>query len=1047
MTEATAIVGDNVNKCWFGNSQLLPIFLFQKALLFKSKVQLKARGRTVDAKNDLIIMVMSMGLVEGTEVTIIAEGLDEKEAVKALKELIESDANEAYRKWNEFVEEKKKKEAERKRLEEIRRAERLERLKKYTDDENILAKVDEVAFDQEDLKNLLNTYPREIYLCANRFIIPLNRRNRTYIGIGKAVAVIRKKEPVDFSFYNIEFKNIAFDDDYKKLLSKKIPRVKKSVKASETITTPKVPDYSKCDKDSGVDSMKRKERCSLLMADGAQVRNIDDLKAHFNLGAVVKHFKEGKLLTWLDERYYDDEAAAVKEISLNDEDLEQKLCAVFGIEPPEEVVRRAERLNRLKQYTTDKNILANVDKVAFDQEDLADLLDEGVDEIYLCANRFVIPLRMKNKSYIGVGEAVAIIGNNKPADFAKLGIKFKNVALGDAYQKQSADNSTLPVIATPTKQDDDSKIETPEIKEEIKTTVKNFNTACAVSFAQMAKKFTSTIKLNAKNKTVDGKSILRLMTISWGKSNKVTVIANGSDAKEAVDALKKLIDSGFPNASTDINIYSEINFTIGKDLQESQSAILWQKANTFKSEIQLRGKDKSGNTQIVNVKNIRELMTANFNVGEEFTLAAEGEDAKQTVTALKKLIDSGFPESSAKGSNCAATNVTIGNLNRTSGDSAAVFVQVAKKFKSKILLRANGGFVEGKGLLSVVSMGFVKGAEIIILAEGEDARQSVTALKKLIDSGFPESSAKGGNCAATNVTIGNMNNSDDSAIAFVQTAKKFKATIWLKKNQEFTGGFIEGKNLLSVIDYGFSSGDEVDIVAEGSDAKKAVEALKNLIESGFPAPSVKENEICAAAITTIKGEVQNYGGACYLLIETAKKFKATILLKTLSVYMRSDYWGGKDGRHSISSEFVDVKNDLMGLVLGEDAEIKIIAEGSDAIQAVSAIKSIIDSNFRGAPDKNTGMNRATMVMATTVITNLTGICARPASVFVQKASSFKSKIQLKAKGKTVDAKSILMIMSMGLVRGTVITIVADGPDAQEAVKALKEIVDNQFYRS
>ena len=52
----------------------------------------------------------------------------------------------------------------------------------------------------------------------------------------------------------------------------------------------------------------------------------------------------------------------------------------------------------------------------------------------------------------------------------ELGIKFKNVALGDAYQKQSADNSTLPVIATPTKQDDDSKIETPEIKEEIKTT-------------------------------------------------------------------------------------------------------------------------------------------------------------------------------------------------------------------------------------------------------------------------------------------------------------------------------------------------------------------------------------------------------------------------------------------------------------------------------------------------------------------------------------------------------------------------------------------------
>ena len=57
---------------------------------------------------------------------------------------------------------------------------------------------------------------------------------------------------------------------------------------------------------------------------------------------------------------------------------------------------------------------------------------------------------------------------------------------------------------------------------------------------------------------------------------------------------------------------------------------------------------------------------------------------------------------------------------------------------------------------------------------------------------------------------------------------------------------------------------------------------------------------------------------------------------------------------------------------------------------------------------------------------------------------FKSKVQIKAKGKTVDAKSILMIMSMGLVKGTEITIVADGPDEADAVKALKELVESKF---
>ena len=55
-----------------------------------------------------------------------------------------------------------------------------------------------------------------------------------------------------------------------------------------------------------------------------------------------------------------------------------------------------------------------------------------------------------------------------------------------------------------------------------------------------------------------------------------------------------------------------------------------------------------------------------------------------------------------------------------------------------------------------------------------------------------------------------------------------------------------------------------------------------------------------------------------------------------------------------------------------------------------------------------------MTEATTTIENRAGIHARTASLFVQTASKFKSKIQIRAKGKTVDAKSILMIMSMGV---------------------------------
>ena len=85
-----------------------------------------------------------------------------------------------------------------------------------------------------------------------------------------------------------------------------------------------------------------------------------------------------------------------------------------------------------------------------------------------------------------------------------------------------------------------------------------------------------------------------------------------------------------------------------------------------------------------------------------------------------------------------------------------------------------------------------------------------------------------------------------------------------------------------------------------------------------------------------------------------------------------------------------------------------------------------------------------MTEATVTIENKTGIHARPASVFVQTAAKFKSKVQIKAKGKSVDAKSILMIMSMGLVKGTEITIAADVEDEAAAVQALKDLVVSKF---
>ena len=78
------------------------------------------------------------------------------------------------------------------------------------------------------------------------------------------------------------------------------------------------------------------------------------------------------------------------------------------------------------------------------------------------------------------------------------------------------------------------------------------------------------------------------------------------------------------------------------------------------------------------------------------------------------------------------------------------------------------------------------------------------------------------------------------------------------------------------------------------------------------------------------------------------------------------------------------------------------------------------------------------------IENKTGLHARPASMFVQAANKFQSKIKISAKGKTVDAKSILMIMSLGLTQGTELTISAEGPDAADALAALTKLIEDKF---
>ncbi len=85
-----------------------------------------------------------------------------------------------------------------------------------------------------------------------------------------------------------------------------------------------------------------------------------------------------------------------------------------------------------------------------------------------------------------------------------------------------------------------------------------------------------------------------------------------------------------------------------------------------------------------------------------------------------------------------------------------------------------------------------------------------------------------------------------------------------------------------------------------------------------------------------------------------------------------------------------------------------------------------------------------MVSGVVTVNNSVGLHARPATFFIQRANSFKSSVWVEKEDRRVNAKSLLGVLSLGIVKGTEITIIADGTDEDEAVKTLINIIESNF---
>ncbi len=89
-------------------------------------------------------------------------------------------------------------------------------------------------------------------------------------------------------------------------------------------------------------------------------------------------------------------------------------------------------------------------------------------------------------------------------------------------------------------------------------------------------------------------------------------------------------------------------------------------------------------------------------------------------------------------------------------------------------------------------------------------------------------------------------------------------------------------------------------------------------------------------------------------------------------------------------------------------------------------------------------DQSPFVQARVIILNHLGLHARPAMSFVDVANTFTSEIRVRKDSQEVDGKSIMQMMMLAATKGTELLLLAQGPDAQDAVDALGELVSRKF---
>ncbi len=488
----------------------------------------------------------------------------------------------------------------------------------------------------------------------------------------------------------------------------------------------------------------RKKREPLLMKEGVEIRDMEGLRENFDLELILKYFKNGTLLKWLRDWHCDEEAAKVYELD-EKEDNGRALCEIFGVDylgtDPEEIAWRTERLNRLKKYTSDRNILSKVDNVAFDVEDLFDILDEGkINEIYLCGEEFILPsgfLHFTEKNYHGVGNVKVKIDVNDPIDFDALEITFENIQIEGCELKGNDIPSAAQIetVEKTTAYESHSAFDKFDDVQALKNAAKAGNAAAMLELGNIyllekddlrhAAKWYRKAAENNVHFNDDDDEAMYLVALAFKNS-----IGGDENPELAFQWMQRAAETGRIDATAELGAMYLYGYGTDTDFVKAYELI-----KTAVDEDNA-GAMKYFGDYFIKCKN-------NYSqAGDWYKKAADKghEEAKEMLEVLAHRNDEeGYSESSNMhiySATEAEATVTIENTGGLHARPASIWIQTANNFKCNIHITAKGQLIDAKNMVLLMSLCINRGTQITIYANGTDAVDAIKTLKKLVENKF-----------------------------------------------------------------------------------------------------------------------------------------------------------------------------------------------------------------------------------------------------------------------------------------------------------------------